>query len=68
MSNVSLSGTIAGSSELATQIVSDFVDKLKSLELLSEYINRIQLDSLNRLDKSGSFEFSISIELNPVKS
>lgn len=68
LSNVSLSGTIAGSSELATQIVSDFVDKLKSLELLSEYINRIQLDSLNRLEKSGSFEFSISIELNPVKS
>jgi len=68
LSNVSLSGTIAGSSELATQIVSDFVDKLKSLELLSEYINRIQLDSLNRLDESGSFEFSISIELNPVKS
>ena len=68
LSNVSLSGLVAGTSQSATQIVSDYVDKLKSLNILSEYINKIHLDSLNRLDDSGSFEFSISIELDPNKS
>ncbi len=68
LNNVSLSGSVTGSSQSATQIVSDYVDKLKSLDILSEYINKIQLDSLTRLDDSGAFEFSISIELNPNKS
>jgi len=68
VSQASLSGSVTGSSEQATQIVSDYVEKLNSMELLSEFINIIQLKSLDRNEESGSFQFSIVIELNPEKS
>ena len=68
-SQVTLSGSVTGSSEQATQIVNDYVEKLESLEMFSEYIvNKIQLDSLDRDKELGSFEFSISFKLNPRKS
>lgn len=68
-SHVSLFGTLTESSEQATQIVSDYVNKLESLKLFSEYIvNKVQLESFNRDEELGSFEFSISFNLNPKKS
>ncbi len=68
-SQVTLSGSVTGSSEQATQIVSDFVEKLESLEIFSEYIiDKIQLVSFDRKEELGLFQFSISFNLNPAKS
>ncbi len=62
---IGIRGSISGSPAEVTQLVTEFVETLKNLEMIKESLHKVELQSLIRDEALGLFNYFIRIELVP---
>ncbi len=65
---VSLQCTVNGSPAAVTQLVTEYVETIKNLEIINEYVYKVELQSLERDENLGLFNCSIRVELVPAEN
>ena len=65
---ISIRGSISGSPDEATQLVTDYLETLKNLEIIEESLYKVELPSWERDENLGLFNYYIRIELVPPQN
>ena len=66
--SLNIRGSISGSPAEVTQLVTEFVETLKKLEMIEESLHKVELQSLVRDESLGLFNYYIRIELVPPQN
>ncbi len=62
---VTLQSTVNGTPAAVTQLVTEYVETIKNLDIIKESVHKVELQSLERDENLGLFNCSIRVELIP---